>query len=80
MMRLLADHPSVSTRLVNQLARHTKLLDEAVDDLLLMSPERWLARRMLGVVGDQPAITISQEHLARLFGISSQNINRKLRR
>ena len=46
MRRLLDQHDSLKEGLIKQLARHTRQLYAAVDDLLLMTPDRLLAKRI----------------------------------
>ena len=86
MPRLLAAHDAIRAGLVAQLARHTRLLYAAVDDLLLMSPERLMAKKLIeragpGSAGHRGPLTVklSQEGLAALVGISRQSVNRTLR-
>lgn len=84
MQRLLADHTEIYAGFVQHLSRHTRLLYAAVDDLLLMSPERLLAKKLIEQLaisgsGAGADIDINQEELARLVGVSRQSINRTLR-
>ncbi|MEM7547400.1 MAG: Crp/Fnr family transcriptional regulator [Pseudomonadota bacterium] len=76
---LMTAYPAIQQGLIAQLARHTRQLYDAVDDLLLMSPERWLAKRLLEAAGTAAKVDINQEELARLVGVSRQSINRILR-
>lgn len=80
MRRLLIQHDSLKEGLIKQLARHTRQLYEAVDDLLLMTPDRLLAKRIAErMAGGAAEIKMKQDDLAGLVGVSRQSINRTLR-
>ncbi|WP_018996101.1 Crp/Fnr family transcriptional regulator [Hirschia maritima] len=81
--RMLKDHSSLFQAFVMQLCHHTRLLYSAVDDFMLMSPERLLAKRMLELLQQSKhdqSVECSQDELARLVGVSRQSINRTLSR
>ncbi len=80
MRRLLARHGSLKDGLIKQLARHTRQLYAAVDDLLLMTPDRLLAKRITErMAGGTTEILMKQDDLAGLIGVSRQSMNRTLR-
>ena len=80
MRRLLASHESLKEGLIKQLARHTRQLYAAVDDLLLMTPDRLLAKRITErMAGGTTEILMKQDDLAGLIGVSRQSMNRTLR-
>ena len=79
--RMLKKHSSLFEAFVLQLCYHTRLLYSAIDDFMLMSPERLLAKRMLELLRQskyEHSVVCSQDELARLVGVSRQSVNRTL--
>ncbi|QBF31272.1 Crp/Fnr family transcriptional regulator [Thalassococcus sp. S3] len=74
---LMSRHRALHDALVQQVCRHTRALYGVVDDLMLISPERMLARRMIELAQNSQ-VHASQEELAALVGVSRQSINRIL--
>lgn len=82
MISLMDNHLDFYKALVGQLCRHTRQVFTAIDDILLMSPERLLAKRILDQLAtdtDDQEVRLSQDSLARLTGISRQSVNRILK-
>ncbi len=82
MRQLVSQHPGLRDGLVKLLASHTRRLYAAVDELLFMTPERLLAIRLCERLGEggSSTISMSQEDIAGLIGISRQSANRILKK
>ena len=81
MHHLMEKHPAFYAAVVHQLCHHARLLYAAVNDFLLLSPQRLLARRLLDllmIANDSRELNISQQELGRFIGVSRQSINRIL--
>lgn len=79
---LLAEHHAVYSAFVARLCMHTRQLYSAVDDFILMSPERMLARRVIELAEQSDSngfAECTQDELSMLVGISRQSVNRILR-
>ena len=79
--QLCQRYPEVYRALVGLLCAHCRSAFSGIDELLIYSPQQRLARLLLlrSRSQDEEKITISQQELAALLGISRQSINKILR-
>lgn len=79
---LIEKYPEFHQALVLKLCRHTRLLYRAVNDFLILTPERLLAKRLIKNLVSLDGclqVALTQDDLARLIGVSRQSVNRILR-
>lgn len=82
LMGLCEKYPQVQNGLVMLLCGHCREAFKALDDFLLLSPEQRLAKRLLEIderQGGSNQITMSQQDLSDLLGVSRQSINKILK-
>ena len=81
LLALCDQFPAVYRALVSLLCTHCRMAFSAVDDFLVYSPEQRLANRLL-LAAEVPRkrISMSQEELGALIGVSRQSINKILRK
>lgn len=80
--RLSEKFPDIHALMVKMLCAHIRGAFSALDDFLLLSPERRLAKRVLEMQNkqvDSMIISMSQEDLSDLIGLSRQSINKILK-
>jgi CRP-like cAMP-binding protein len=74
-------YPLFYSALVELLCEHCRMAFSLIDDFLLCTPEQRMARRLLNLLGkdhNQP-VSISQQDLGGLVGVSRQSANKILK-
>jgi len=80
--RMSIEHPDIHELMVQMLCAHIRGAFSALDDFLLISPERRLAKRVIEMHSKQngeATIKMSQQDLSDLIGLSRQSINKILK-
>ena len=81
LLRLTREIPEVYQALVLLLCNHCRQAFNALDDFLTLTPEQRLAKRLLSLASPDGSstITLSQEELGALVGVSRQSTNKILK-
>jgi CRP/FNR family cyclic AMP-dependent transcriptional regulator len=78
-MPLLHDHPEVTLRLLEVLCSRLRKTTEQVEDILFLDLKSRLLKTLLRLAETEGGeITISQDHLSQMVGMSREMINKQL--
>jgi CRP/FNR family transcriptional regulator, cyclic AMP receptor protein len=78
-MALLHDHPEVTLRLLEVLCARLRRTTEQVEDILFLDLKTRLVKTLLRLAETEGGeITISQDHLSQMVGMSREMINKQL--
>jgi len=82
LLAICDDYPDVKHAIVNLLCSHCRQAFSVIDDFLLFSPTQRLAKRMLSIAdaSNNLTLSLSQQELGSLVGISRQSANKSFRR
>lgn len=78
-MPLLRDHPELTLRLLEVLCSRLRRTTEQVEDILFLDLKSRLVKTLLRLAETEGGeITISQDHLSQMVGMSREMINKQL--